>query len=167
MRAHGMGKLHAHMPQPAKANNADFLSWPNLPMLERRIGRDPGTKQRRGGRRVEIARHAQDESLIDRDFVGVAAEGHLVRRAADFVFVAVGSGEAVVTILLQPFVAGRAMPAAIDQATDANHIANLEFLTLSPMAATRPTISCPGTNGYWVLCHSLRAEWMSEWQMPQ
>ena len=40
-------------------------------------------------------------------------------------------------------------------------------VTRLPTFVTLPTISCPGTNGYAVLFHSLRAACRSEWQMPQ
>src|SRR5271154_7075649 len=46
----------------------------------------------------------------------------------------------------------------------------LNFLTPEPTFVTRPTISCPGTQGYAVgitPLHSLRTWWRSEWQMPQ
>ncbi len=44
---------------------------------------------------------------------------------------------------------------------------SLKPFTSAPTAETRPTISCPGMQGYVVPCHSLRAVWRSEWQMPQ
>ena len=50
-------------------------------------------------------RDAQNETVVDGDFVRIAAEGHLMRRAADFVLVAVSAGEAVFAILLQTFIA--------------------------------------------------------------
>src|SRR5262249_60371889 len=43
----------------------------------------------------------------------------------------------------------------------------LKRRTLLPTRVTRPRISCPGTIGYCVMPHSLRAKWMSEWQTPQ
>ena len=39
--------------------------------------------------------------------------------------------------------------------------------TLAPTAATRPTISWPGSTGQAEPPHSPRTVWMSEWQMPQ
>lgn len=39
-------------------------------------------------------------------------------------------------------------------------------MTSDPTSRTRPTISWPGVTGYSALPHSLRAWWMSEWQMP-
>lgn len=39
--------------------------------------------------------------------------------------------------------------------------------TLAPTAVTRPTISCPGTHGYTVKPHSLRAKCRSLWHTPQ
>jgi len=44
---------------------------------------------------------------------------------------------------------------------------SLSFFTPAPVRTTRPTISWPGTHGYRVPCHSLRAVCRSEWQMPQ
>src|SRR4030095_41456 len=47
---------------------------------------------------------------------------------------------------------------------------DLNFLTAEPTLVTRPTISCPGTQGYTVgktLFHSSRTVWRSEWQIPQ
>src|SRR4029077_9156896 len=46
----------------------------------------------------------------------------------------------------------------------------LYLVTAEPTFVTRPTISWPGTIGYFVAMnslHSLRTEWRSEWQMPQ
>ena len=46
----------------------------------------------------------------------------------------------------------------------------LNLVTALPTACTRPMTSWPGTLGYWVGindAHSLRAVWMSEWQIPQ
>src|SRR5512139_144149 len=43
----------------------------------------------------------------------------------------------------------------------------LNFVTCAPTAVTRPTISWPGTEGYNVFFHSLRAVCRSEWQTPQ
>ena len=39
-------------------------------------------------------------------------------------------------------------------------------VTSGPTSATSPAISCPTTIGYEIAPHSLRAVWMSEWQMP-
>ena len=43
----------------------------------------------------------------------------------------------------------------------------LKSFTAVPTALTRPTISCPGTQGYKVPDHSERTVCRSEWQMPQ
>ncbi len=66
MRAHGVSELHAHVAEAAKTDDANFLALPDFPVLERRIGGDAGAEQRRGRRRVEVCRHAQDKALIDR-----------------------------------------------------------------------------------------------------
>jgi hypothetical protein len=43
----------------------------------------------------------------------------------------------------------------------------LTLVTFAPTRVTRPTISWPGTQAYWVPGHSLRAVCTSEWQTPQ
>src|SRR6202522_4775943 len=46
----------------------------------------------------------------------------------------------------------------------------LNFVMADPTFVTRPTISCPGTQGYTVgitPLHSSRTWWRSEWQIPQ
>ena len=43
----------------------------------------------------------------------------------------------------------------------------LKPATAPPVRTTRPTISWPGTMGYSVVPHSLRAWCRSEWQTPQ
>src|SRR5438132_8489796 len=43
----------------------------------------------------------------------------------------------------------------------------LKAVTAEPTLVTRPAISCPGTQGYIVPGHSLRAACRSEWQTPQ
>src|ERR1700724_2224537 len=45
VRAKSMGKFHAHVPQATKPDNADLLSFADLPMAQRRIGGDAGTEK--------------------------------------------------------------------------------------------------------------------------
>ena len=47
LRAHGIGDLHRHMAESAKADHADLLSRADLPLAQRRVGGDAGTEQRR------------------------------------------------------------------------------------------------------------------------
>ena len=84
-------------------------------------------------------RTLQDEVFVDDDMVGIAAEG--VRLSA--LGAVVGTREAVrpLTILLQPFLAGRAGPAAVHHAADADEFPRLNVETSEPTAVTRPTIS--------------------------
>jgi hypothetical protein len=37
------------MPQAANADHADFFTRPDVPVAQRRVGRDPGAQQRRDG----------------------------------------------------------------------------------------------------------------------
>ena len=70
-------------------------------------------------------RHAQDEGLADDDMGRVAPEG--VFAAAEQRAV-VGPGEPFVAILLEPIGAGLAVQATVDQATDADGVAEFELL---------------------------------------
>ena len=97
-------------------------------------------------------------------FGGIAAEGVA---AGLLVLAVVGAGEPVQAVLLQPGLAVRAGAAGIHHAADGGQIADLEFADFVAHRVTRPTISWPGTQGYIVPGHSLRAVWMSEWQTPQ
>ena len=126
MGAHGMSEFDPHMTQAAQADDPDFLTRTDLPVAQWGIGGDAGAEQGCGSGRVKIFGNAQHEALIDRDLVGIAAEGEGVGRPADLVFAAIGSGKAVFAILFQPFFAGVAMTAAIDQTTDSDQIAGLE-----------------------------------------
>ena len=69
------GELHAHVAQPAETDHADLLALRDARAAHGRVGRDPGTQQRRGSGKVEVGRNAEDEVFIDDDAVGVAAVG--------------------------------------------------------------------------------------------
>ena len=47
------GKFHAHVPQSAQSDDADFLAWANFPMAQRGIGRDAGTQERSSGGQIQ------------------------------------------------------------------------------------------------------------------
>ena len=70
-----MGELHAHVAQPAEADDADLLALGDAPVAHGRVGRDPGAEERRGSGEVEVGGDAQDEAFVDDDAVGVAAVG--------------------------------------------------------------------------------------------
>ena len=52
VRAEGAGELHAHVAEAAEADDADLLSGADLPVAQRRVRRDAGAEQRRGGGEV-------------------------------------------------------------------------------------------------------------------
>ena len=101
-----------------------FLPGPDLPVPQRRVGGDAGAQQRRDGGQVRFGMaDLQHEALVDDDVLRVAAQrvaGRVRRRAV------VGADEAVLAVLLQALVAGRAVPAAVDHAADADQVADLE-----------------------------------------
>src|SRR3569623_1454736 len=127
MCAHGVGELDAHVPKTAQADNSDFLTRSNFPMLEWRVSRNPGAKQRRGGGWIQIFRDMQNKVFTHGDSFGITAERMRILRPTNFVFTVVCCCPSVLTILFQPIVTGFAMAAAIDQTTHADNIAWFKF----------------------------------------
>ena len=64
--AERVGELHAHVAQPAEADDADLLALADAPVTHRRVGRDAGTKKRRGPGEVEVGGDAQGRSARPR-----------------------------------------------------------------------------------------------------
>jgi hypothetical protein len=133
-------------------------------MAQRRIRRDARAEQRRGGGEIQILRHAQHERFVHDDAVGITAVSHaagnLVRRV-------VGERRAALQNCSRPSLQfSQVRQESTMQPTPARS-PSLNFLTCAPTFTTRPTISWPGTHGYVVPCHSLRAMWTSVWQTPQ
>src|SRR5437660_6452475 len=92
-----MSKLHAHVPQPAQAHHAYFLSFAHIPVAQRRIRGDARAKERRRARQVQSRRHAQHVILIHHNASRISAVGN----AAEYlVFAVVGKRHAGFTILL-------------------------------------------------------------------
>ncbi len=124
VRAHRMGELHAHMAEAADPDDTDLLARAGLPVTQRRPGGDAGAEQRRDrGELFGRMGDAQHELVADDDALGIAAQrmaGRIRRRPV------IGAGEAVLAKLLQPLGAGRTMLAAVDQAADADGVADLE-----------------------------------------
>lgn len=112
------------MPQATEAHDADLLAGADLPVAQRRVGRDARADQRRRARRIEPARQAQHEMFLDDDRRGVAAEGHA---AEVLVRSVVGEGRRAIAELLLPALAARAGTAGIDQAAHGDEIADLEL----------------------------------------
>src|SRR5438034_9126113 len=84
MRSERVSKFHRHVAQSAETNYANFLALGDAPMMHRRVSRDPGTEQRRGGGEFQVGGDAQNETFVDDDAFGVAAVGDpsevLIRR---------------------------------------------------------------------------------------
>ena len=76
VRAERVRELHAHVSEPAEADDADLLARARAPVLERRVERDAGAQQRRGRGRIQLRRHAQHEVLVHDDPLRIAAVGH-------------------------------------------------------------------------------------------
>jgi hypothetical protein len=96
-------------------------------VAKRRVRRDTGAKQRGSARGIKVGRNIQDEVFIDDDLVGIAAQG-LRLSAGLCVRASVGHGEAVLAVVLVPFLAAGAGVARIDETADGNPLANLHLL---------------------------------------
>lgn len=100
--------------------------WPG-PTFQWRNGDQvvtPAHNRGHGGQLRLGVRNLQDEVVLDYDLLRIAAQGvagRIMRRAI------VGEDLAVLAILLQARVAGRAMMATVDQAADADRVADLEL----------------------------------------
>src|SRR6266566_9496774 len=84
VRSERVSKFYRHVAKSAEADHANFLALGDAPMMHRRVGRDPGAKQRRGSSEIKVGWEAQNEVFIDDDAFGVTAVGDasevLVRR---------------------------------------------------------------------------------------
>src|SRR5690606_26038275 len=115
VRTERTGEFHAHVAEPAEADDTDLLTGPDVPVAERRIGGDAGAQQRRGGGQIDILAHPQREGLVHRDALRVAAEG---RAAQVRVRAVVGERGELLAVLLEAARTGRTGPAGIDHAAD-------------------------------------------------
>src|ERR1700761_2512023 len=129
MRTHRTCELHPHMPEPAKANNANLLARTGTPGPQRRIRRDTRAQQRRHTSRIEILRHTQRERFIHYELRGIATVSDLTVNPVDTV---IRADKTVLAILFEIFLATRTRAARIDQTADADHIARLVFRHVRP-----------------------------------
>ena len=53
-----MGKLHAHVTQPAKTDHANFLARGDAPVPHWRVSSDASAKQRSGSRKLQVRGNA-------------------------------------------------------------------------------------------------------------
>lgn len=103
----------------------------------------------------------QHVTFMHHDVLRVAAEGPAGGVRGREV---IGADHAVAVVFQTGF-AVLAVFAAVDDATDTHQVADLVSGNMT--AESRPTISCPGTQGNCVPAHSDRTWCKSEWQMPQ
>ena len=105
VRAHRVRDLHAHVAEPAEADDADRLARADVPVAQRRVGRDAGAQQRRDGRELllVVADPAARTIPVDHDRLRIAAVGVLAAEGR----AVVGADEAVLAVLLEPVAAGR------------------------------------------------------------
>ena len=120
-----------------ETNDTDLLPFQVAPATHRRVGGDPGTKQRRHSGQVEIEGNFEYKILIDDDTLRVASIG-------DSAQVFVRRVISKCRIGAELFDVGLAMWTGligIDQATDPDQISGLKTFTADPISVTRPTIS--------------------------
>lgn len=119
--AQGVCEFDAHVTETAEAEDRYVLARAGTPMLQRRIERDAGAEQGRGGVQGQILRQAKNVVFIDHDLVGITAES---RGAVRFPAV-VGEDQTRVAVLLLPMPALGALAAGIDKDTDADFVSDL------------------------------------------
>lgn len=125
MRAKGVRELDSHVTETTQANDANLLTFTNVPVAERRVSGDTGAEQRCSGGEVEFAGDVESEILVDNDSVGVAT----ISDAAEvFVFAVVGKGGCRIAVLLVASAAVRAGAVGIDYATDGGDVSFFELV---------------------------------------
>ncbi len=117
---HRVRELHGHVPEPAQTDDGHLLAGAGAPMAQRRVRRDAGAQQRRGGVEPDALGNLEDEVLGHDDVGGIAALGEL----AVLPDAAVGPGEPLEAVLLLALAAARALATGVDQAADADAVAD-------------------------------------------
>ena len=120
--AQRLRQLDRHEPEAAEPGDADLRAGPRAVRAQRRPRRDPGAQHRRGAGGVEPVGDPQDEALLHRDGVRVAAERRMLEVRVRRV-VRVGALRAV---LLQAALAGVALAARVDDAAHPHGVARRE-----------------------------------------
>jgi hypothetical protein len=123
MGTESVGEFDAHVAEATKADDADLLPLPDLPMPHGGVGGDPGTEERSGTGEIEIGRHAKHEAFVDDDAVRIAAVGHGGGAVAVGRVVGERGGRRE---LFKADLALRTIGIAIDEATDRGDIAGLK-----------------------------------------
>ena len=118
-------EFHAHVAEAAEAHDGDPRALLQTDLSERRIRRDPCTKQGSRSGWVQSLGEVQDEMLVNDDLVGVAAKG---RCLSVRVHAPVGHREAVLAVVFVAARAAAAGAARIDEAADADPLAFPESL---------------------------------------
>ncbi len=109
------------MPQTAETDNAHLLTGANLPVPQRRPGRDTCTQQGRGSGQIKPLGDFQGIGFIHNIVIGIAAKGRELRFAVN---ATVGHGGRSCAVMFVAVVAGRALSAGIHKATDTRIITN-------------------------------------------
>src|SRR5436190_734660 len=144
MSAESLRKLHAHVTEAAQANDADLLSFADVPMAQRRIRRDSRAQERRRARKVKLVGDAQHEGFAHHNAVGISAVSY---SAENFVFGVVGERGEIDAELLLTRAAVDADAAGADHAADTDCVAFFE--PRYRVAGFRDTANdfVPGHNG--------------------
>ena len=112
------------MTETAKSDDPHFLVWSNLPVPQRRIGRNAGAKQRCRRGKIKLRGNAKDEGLVDHNARGVTAKS---RATQILVLTIVGVDRNREAILLVSCLTIGTAAAGIKHDADGNLVARLEF----------------------------------------
>src|SRR6478609_1606083 len=119
VRSERISKLHSHVAESAKTYDANFFALGDAPMTHGRVGRDPGTEQRRGCAEVEVGWNTQNKTLIHDDAFGVATIGD----ASEMFVRRVEGKDHVGAELLQVTLALGTSAVRVDHAADCGQVA--------------------------------------------
>lgn len=143
MRAHGIGELDAHMPEPTHADNRDTLAGAGIPVAQWRIEGDSCAKQWCCRIERKVVRHGEDIAFLDNNMVGISALRPFFSLGIEGI---VGLDETWKIVLIVDIPLAQPTQESTKQPTPTLS-PTLNLVTASPTAVTTPAISCPGTMG--------------------
>ena len=145
LRAHGGCDLHAHVPQPAHADDAHPLAGSGTPALERGVEGDARAHQRRGVLERHLIGDPHGVVLLDGDARRVAARrGKAVAAGA---VVGPDRPRAPGAELLLALSAHVALPAGVHETADADAVSHLELRHLGTHLADHAGDLVPADEG--------------------
>src|SRR6185437_11093774 len=127
VRAHGVGDLHPHVPEPAETDNPDALAGAGAVAFQRRVHGDAGAQHRRRGVERQGIGDFYHKAVEHRDGGRIAAEGVVGAGigVAIELLAAIGPDDALLAVHFKAAPAGIALAATVDHAAHPDPVADL------------------------------------------